>query len=199
MDTDFKKLRVSPNTWTKNVNSEHPSNFSNFALQSINCYDYKENRFDPIKNAPLDDAEEGTVYFSNNVNREDFGHFLRMMGIYGANDKYVVFVQESQNPLKDRYFKQVRLVCGFALKYYFSLASDQELDDMMPQQLTFENALWAFIESERERVKTGELRIYGSMRKDWDDSYEALCFGFMLENSHQGIYRIWSRAWIVSK
>jgi hypothetical protein len=34
---------------------------------------------------------------------------------------------------------------------------------------------------------------------DGDFAKEALCFGFMVENHPWAVYRVWSRAWLVSK
>ena len=34
---------------------------------------------------------------------------------------------------------------------------------------------------------------------DGDWAKESLCFGLMVENGYQGVYRIWSRAWLVTK
>ena len=37
------------------------------------------------------------------------------------------------------------------------------------------------------------------MGGDGDMADEVLAFGFMVENSYYGIYRIWGRAWLIKK
>ena len=37
------------------------------------------------------------------------------------------------------------------------------------------------------------------MGGDGDYAVEELSFGFMLENEYNQVYRIWSRAWLVTK
>jgi hypothetical protein len=42
-------------------------------------------------------------------------------------------------------------------------------------------------------------RLSGKFGGDGDFAKEALCFGFMEENRPYSVYRIWSRAWLVTK
>ena len=53
----------------------------------------------------------------------------------------------------------------------------------------------------KRRVGTsfGDSRIDGKMGGDGDYAVEELSFGFMLENEYNQVYRIWSRAWLVTK
>jgi hypothetical protein len=43
------------------------------------------------------------------------------------------------------------------------------------------------------RAEAGRLLVFNS------GLLLAVAFGFMVENEYQGVYRIWSRAWLVTK
>jgi hypothetical protein len=44
---------------------------------------------------------------------------------------------------------------------------------------------------------SSELR--GTLHGDGDWAKEKLAFGFMIENGSNGVYRVWSRPWLVTK
>jgi hypothetical protein len=41
--------------------------------------------------------------------------------------------------------------------------------------------------------------LSGTFGGDGDWAQESLCFGFMIENAYHGVYRMWSRAWLITK
>jgi hypothetical protein len=61
-------------------------------------------------------------------------------------------------------------------------------------------AIEQFIAAERERWGTGmSSALRGTFGGDGDWAKESLCFGLMVENPYYGVYRVWSRAWLVTK
>jgi hypothetical protein len=60
--------------------------------------------------------------------------------------------------------------------------------------------IWRFIaEEERRYGLHGTEGLYGTFGGDGDRAKEELCFGFLIENADLGVYRIWSRGWLVMK
>lgn len=60
--------------------------------------------------------------------------------------------------------------------------------------------VWTFVQSQQQVwgiYNTSQLS--GVMGGDGDWAKEALAFGLMVENAYHGVYRIWSRAWLVTK
>jgi hypothetical protein len=51
----------------------------------------------------------------------------------------------------------------------------------------------------RRHVLIWSAKLTGTFGRDGDWAREALCFGFTVENAFHGVYRIWSRAWLVTK
>ena len=57
-----------------------------------------------------------------------------------------------------------------------------------------------FIELQRERWGTGfSSALRGTLGGDGDWAKESLAFGLMVENGYWGVYRLWSRPWLVTK
>ena len=48
-------------------------------------------------------------------------------------------------------------------------------------------------------METNTQVLAGMFGGDGDDSREKLSFGRMVENGYHHVYRIWSRAWLVTK
>ena len=199
---ELDKVIISPQIWPGKKLKVQPGNLSIFAPYGNRIYGLQsKNSINPIKNGPVFEDNGGTVYFGNDIEREDFNSFLRMINI-NINDKnYAAFIQESSHPLEDRYFKQMRIISNFALQFMFGIEDKAEYNSLSSQNLTTEEALWAFIDSEKERFGTmfGDPRIEGKMGGDGDYAREELSFGFMLENGYSNVYRIWSKAWLVTK
>ncbi|MEK6969252.1 MAG: hypothetical protein AABW48_02385 [Nanoarchaeota archaeon] len=83
----------------------------------------------------------------------------------------------------------------------FEAIDGREYSTFKEQELTIGEALWNFMDTEKGRFGTcfGDSRIEGKMGGDGNYAREELSFGFMLENEHHQVYRIWSRAWLVTK
>lgn len=197
----LEKVNVSPAVWPGKNLQVQPGDLSKFALYGNGIYGYQKNSLEPIKGDPIQEESGGLIYFGNGVKQADFSGFLRMIGVREDDKSYAAFVQESSNPVEDRYFKQMRLMSNFGFRHLFKAIDDREYKTFKEQEWTIGESLWKFMESEKRRFGTsfGDSRIEGKMGGDGNYAREELSFGFMLENEYYQIYRIWSRAWLVTK
>ncbi|MBS3086154.1 hypothetical protein J4422_00445 [Candidatus Pacearchaeota archaeon] len=195
------KIIIGPAIWPGKKLQVQPGDLSKFAPYGNGVYGYQKNSLEPIRGDPPQEETGGLIYFGNEARKEDFEGFLRMMNVRAEDKDYVAFVQESSNPIEDRYFKQMRIMSKFGLRFMFGAIDDREYDTFKEQELSIGEALWAFMNAEKRRFGTsfGDSRIDGKMGGDGDYAVEELSFGFMLENEYNQVYRIWSRAWLVTK
>ena len=199
---ELDEVIISPPIWPGKKLKVQPGDLSQFVSYGNGVYGYqRRNVLEPIKGDPPQEESGGIIYFGNGVKREDFEGFLRMINVRADNKVYAAFVQESSNHIKDRYFKQMRLVSKFGLKYIFDALENEEYNSFKQQDLMAGEALWAFMDAEAKRFGTsfGDPRIEGKMGGDGNFAREKLSFGFMFENGYYQVYRIWSRAWLVTK
>lgn len=199
-------LRVSPRLFTENRTGVDPADLAQFAQQGNGIYGYQEGMIDPLKTAPPQDDIGGFLHFGNDVAREDFDALMSITGVRPRWHKreshdYAVFHQESENPGQDGYLAQIRIVSKFALRYMFGSITKAEYDTFEDQELSITDALWGFMQNECHKYGTsfGGKKLSGLFGGDDDFAQEELCFGFMTENNYYHIYRIWSRAWLVTK
>ena len=155
-----------------------------------------------LEDAPLAEPGGGIVYFGANDWDEprwqsDIQAVLRLMGMDGAwgNRKYLAFLQVAENPLRQRFLCQLRLLSKFALDS-FGVDLTPETAHYADQPMTLGECLGAFIEDQKRELSEQDLD--GAMGGD-GDNYEQLGFGLMVENSYRHALRIWSRAWIITK
>ncbi len=182
-----------------------PEDIAQFAPSGNSIYGYQaQSVTGPFESAPIQEAEGGVIYFRNDIGREELEVLLRLIGVTPPRPKpihdYALYQAESANPLGDRYLRQVRFVSESALHSFFrSLPKDEKV----PQQgLDIVERCWRFIQAEREHWGTffaASPKLAGKFGGDGNWAYEELCFGLMMENSYYGIWRIWSRAWLVTK
>lgn len=198
---NLSNLVVSPNVWPGKEIRIQPGDLSKCALYGEHFWGLQKPSFEPILGAPITESSSGIIYFNNEIEKEDFEGFLRMLDIKSNKQDYAAFVCESSNPKDDKYLRQIRVVSKFGLKYMFNAIDDIEYKSFQKQTLTVEEALWEFIESEKKSWGTnfGDARLEGKFGGDGHYAREQLSFGFMLENSYYDIFRIWSRAWLVTK
>mgnify|MGYP001560382470 CR=1 FL=1 len=205
------KVRISPKIWPDHKLDIQPGDLSQSPPNGNGVYGYQNRSGEnPIKNAPSQEPSGGVIYFDNNITKEDFTAFLRIMDIKGAygngsaNNEYAVFAAESDNPGKDKYLTQIRIVSKFGLRFMFGALTDAEYDKFPEQGMNVVDALWTFIEHEKKRWGTsftqdGKNGLRGLFGGDGDFAREELAFGFMVENQYHNVCRIWSRAWLVTK
>lgn len=200
------KLRVSPPLFMNNQVKTDLSDLSQFAPHGNGVYGFQPSIPNPIVIAPPQDEIGGFLYFGNGVTQDDFYALMRITGVqksYVTNPLkgYAVFLQQSGQPGKDGYLSQLRIVPKFALRYLFGVITDKQYEAYPEQELTVREAMWGFMQTEKKKYGTGfgSQELDGKFGGDGDFAREELSFGFMVENNYFGVYRIWSRAWLVTK
>ena len=197
------KIRISPPIWPDHKLNIQPGDLSQFTPYGNGVYGYQD-RFskDPIKSAPSQEPSGGVVYFGNGITKADFEALLRLMEVRSSYKDYAIFLAESEHPGKEGYLIQMRIITKFGLRFMFGAITDDEYDKFPEQELTIGEILWKFIEKEAERWGTSwsnDRGLYGKFGGDGHFACEELAFGFIMENKYHGVYRIWSRAWLVTK
>ncbi len=202
-------LRVSPPLFSENKTGVDPADLTQFTPHGNGVYGYQEGVVNPFKTAPPQDDIGGFLHFGNGMSREEFDTLMSITGVCprwvkenGYESRaYAVFYQESENPGRDGYLAQVRIASKFALRHMFGSLAEADYDSFEDQELSISDALWGFMENERKKYGThfGSAKLDGKFGGDGDFAQEKLCFGFMVENNYYHVYRIWSRAWLVTK
>jgi hypothetical protein len=118
-ENGLERLTISPPVWPGKNLKVQPGDLTKFAPYGNGVYGHQPNNFEPIKGDPPQESSAGIVYFENGVKKEDFMGFLGMMGIRPDIKDYAAFISESKDPLNERFFKQLRIVPKFGLKYLF--------------------------------------------------------------------------------
>ncbi len=181
-----------------NVN---PGDMDIFAPSGTGFYGLQEADVNPFALAPRDEAAGGVIFFDNTITKEQFDNLCQVLEIdmYNRNKEYIAFVQESNEPQKDGYLRQLRIVSGFALKYLFGGLPERE--SLPEQELTEAEAIWEFMEHEREAWGTsfGNPNIAGKFGGDGYFAKEQLQFGLTVESGYFSVFRVWSRGWRVTK
>jgi|SRR5579871_484677 len=154
----------------------------------------------PFLSAPRAQAAGGIVYFNSDVEEEDLRGLLRLLGIDLDEKKYAVFLTHAEDPAEEGYLIQMRIVSRFALSSHFDALTSEEYETFPEQKLALEALVWKFIENQIQEWGTDNSSpLEGLLGGDGDWAREKLAFGFLVENAYYGIYRIWSRAWLVTK
>lgn len=204
------KVRISPPIWSDHKLDIQPGDLSKFAPYGNGVYGYQDSKgSNPFTSAPPQEACGGIIYFGNGVSKKDFEALMCIMEVQHSyvvkplND-FAVFTAESNQSGKDGYLAQMRIVSKFGLRFMFNALTEAEYEKFPEQEMTTIEALWSFIQNERERWGTsfqqdGNKGLQGLFGGDGNFAREELSFGFMLENNYYNIYRIWSRAWLVTK
>ncbi len=207
-------VTISPNDYP-NFNSElgvnnyrpHPGDLNRFlAFQGQAHFGagYHERYNNPMLAAPNSEGIAGTIYFQNDVNRDDFSGALRLLEIKdppGAPKEFVVYSASSQKPGEEQYLRQLRIVSHFAMRHEFHTVKDNQKSKLPTQELSLEEILWIFIQNQREEWGTsfGSPKLEGVFGGDGHYAREELSFGLQVESDYYGVYRLWSRAWLVHK
>jgi hypothetical protein len=217
----FEQVVLGPAVWPGAAGAVQPGDLTRYTPQGLGLgapmvlrpwddlsdierrgdyYGLQPRAFDPIMDGPRADAAGGVVYLDNGVERRDFDTLLRLLHIGPGGTEFAAFIAESASPVDDNYLVQLRIVSRFALAGLFGVPTEGDADRFVRQPLTIPDALWSFVEAQQERWGSGySPALSGAMGGDGDWARETLAFGLMVENSYQGVYRIWSRAWLVTK
>jgi len=202
------KVRISPPIWPGQKLDIQPGDLSKLVPHGNGVYGYQDrNKGDPFTNAPSQEACGGVIYFGNSVTKADFEALMRIIEVQPKyvvrpSKDFAVFTAESKQPGKDGYLAQMRVVSKFGLRFMFGALTGAEYEKFPEQKLTIVEVLWLFIKQEQKRWGTSWMSdrgLGGKFGGDGDFACEELAFGFMLENDYHHIYRIWSRAWLVTK
>lgn len=179
-----------------------PSDLSIIVPEGTGIYGYQSNDMDPFKHGPVHNASGGIIFFGNSIKKEFLSGFLNLVDIEADDKDYQTFLAEAENPGKDGYIKQMRIVSKFGLRFMFNSIDDKEYDSFPDQELSLAGKMMEFMKSEEDRWGTyfgASPKLAGVFGGDGDYAREELSFGFMIENAYHRIYRIWSRAWLVTK
>jgi len=150
---------------------------------------------DPMRAAPLTEPAGGAVYIQGQPAAADLAGLMRLLRVDAASADYAAFLARAADPLEDRYLTQLRLIRVPALIGVYQALSPDETRLFPDQRLTIGELVPAFIADERQRwnarppqpaAAPGEPRVQ-----------QDLAFGFLVENAHYGVYRIWSRVWLL--
>jgi hypothetical protein len=161
-------------------------------------YGFHEAQAHPLLNAPPTEPAGGTLYFDDNVTTDELNAALGLIRVFQTKD-YVAFGRSSTDPVADRYLDQVRFVSKMALVSVFGTKREEA---MPAQTLDIKRAVVAFVEAQKAKWNDRyafSSKLAGTAGGDGDWAKESLAFGFHVENTYWGVYRIWSRPWLVTK
>ncbi|HWP47899.1 MAG TPA: hypothetical protein VNM22_12110 [Candidatus Limnocylindrales bacterium] len=221
----FKDLvRISPRVWPGKELEIQPGDLSLFAPMGIGIegpllirpwddpikvlsdppskyYGYHPGLNHPFHNVPTNEPSGGIIYFDGTPDESDIKALLRLMEVDTRLKDYAAFIEKAQEPVEERYLVQLRIVSRFALRFMFNALTDEEYESFPEQNLSVGELVWKFIQNQQQMWGTdmGSPNLYGVMGGDGDWAKEELAFGFMVENLYHEVYRIWSRAWLVTK
>jgi hypothetical protein len=212
------RVKISPASWPSKANTP-PGDLRQYAPAGLglsaplvmrpwdtleetlgrgNAYGSTGRTGDPIRDAPVNDATGGVIYFDGNVERPQLAAVLSLLEVRDALTGYAVFAAESTDPPNDRYLAQIRIV-DFGAMHLFGAVPDVD-DRPWEQPLDVGSLIEAFIAAQLQRWGDGmSAALAGTLNGDGDWAQEKLAFGFMVENAYNGIYRLWSRPWLVTK
>ncbi len=215
--------RVFPNVWPGDVLPVQPGDVTQFAPMGFGMggplvmrpwdtlesavsaggyYGAQPHTFHPLLGAPRTDACGGVIYFDTGESRESLITAFSVMGArpHESWRDYAVFAAQSEDAEKEGFLSHLRFVSYPALAHLYGAKFALIEGGQSPQTVSVQDVLWHFVEAEQQRWGTGMGgALSGCMGGDGDWAKESLCFGFMVENAYHGIYRIWSRAELVTK
>ena len=213
-------LRISPAVWPGRTLDVQPGDLARFAPMGNGLarsgplpmfegdewedaerrtafYDFHPHSAHPFAGAPRTEAEGGAVYFDDGCRPDDLAAIWRLLGLRVKETDYAAFVHESQDPYRDRYVTQLRIVSQFAMRHLYGAL---ERDEQLPTQpLALGDALAQFVTYHQEEFEAGRYDLTGTLGGDGDWAYESLAFGFLVENAYHHVYRIWTRPWLITK
>ncbi|MCR9123196.1 MAG: hypothetical protein NXH91_13085 [Phyllobacteriaceae bacterium] len=154
---------------------------------------------DPLLSAPLTDVAGGTIYFAG-ASVDRLGDVLEIMGVRSSRRDFLAIASQSRRPTQSRYLDQLWLISALAGRSVFGLDGEEHRHE---QSLTLEQAVTGFVERQvgkwTEPAETFSRQLDGMLGGDGEYAREALGFGFHVEDGFHGVYRVWSRPWIVLK
>lgn len=165
--------------------------------RSMSAHDRRLDRpADPLRSAPLTEPAGGAVYMQGDPTPPDIAALMRLLRVDAAAADYAAFVVRATDPIEERFLTQLRLVRVPALVGIYQALSPDEMRLFPDQRLTIGELVPAFVADEQQRWRAKPVQ------PPEGDPVEAhiqpsLAFGFLVENAHYGVYRIWSRVWLL--
>lgn len=156
---------------------------------------------DPILAAPTQMPGGGVIYFNDGVDPAMLRTALGVMQIRLAPTTYVAFAKESGDTVRDRYLDQVRIVSTGALAELFG--ARREATALPKEPVAVLDYIETFIAEQKAKWNHEHYAfspaLSGTLGGDGDWAKESLGFGFAVENTYWGVYRLWSRPWLCTK
>ncbi len=165
------------------------------ALSRPNYYGLESYDPDPILGAPTQYPEGGTIYFDDDRDWHDVSAALSVIGVHMIETDYLVIAKSAEDPQRERYLDQVRIASRGAIGHLFEPGPD--LAQVPKPPIPIEGYIRQFMDEQRNKWDASALR--GTAGGDGDWAKERLAFGFMVENGYWGVYRMWSRPWLITK
>jgi len=165
------------------------------AMDVPNYYGFEPSSTDPIRGAPTQYPDGGVIYFDAESKWETIQSALLLMGVRLEEREFGAFQGEASEPRRDRYLDQVRIASKDALIQLFGAGVDVRQIPVQP--VTISGYIRQFFAEQDHKWDWSRLR--GTAGGDGDWAKERLAFGFMVENQYWGVYRMWSRPWLITK
>jgi hypothetical protein len=165
------------------------------AMRVPNYYGLEAVNPDPVRGAPTQYPDGGVIYFEVDRTWELIEAALRLIGVRLHEREFGVFQGEAADPFRDHYLDQARIVSKDALIGLFRVGADVRQIERQP--VPIEGYVQQFFREQEQKWDNASLR--GTAGGDGDWAKERLAFGFMVENQYWGVYRIWSRPWLLTK
>jgi hypothetical protein len=176
-----------------------PTGIADFGVPAVHAPTHVSHRSrpaDPLRAAPLTEPAGGAVYIQGDPAPADLASLMRLLRVDTAAADYAAFLVRAADPIEARYLTQLRLLRVPALVGLYQALSPDETRLFPDQHLTIGELVPAFIADEQRRWRARPLQPPtadpGELRVE-----PALAFGFMVENAHYGVYRLWSRVWLL--
>lgn len=209
-------VRVSPSLWSSRSVPVQPGDLGRFAPMgrgrighvpadlddsapgNPDLFSLTAHHSHPLLNAPITEPTGGTLYLDGEPNSEDLAAALRLLGVPTDATDYAAFLSRAKKPAEERYMTQLRIVRRVALAALYDALSEPDLRSFPQQQLTVGALIGKFIETEQQRWGTGLSPQLSERFGSPSQRFRAtLAFGLMIENAFYGVYRLWSRAWLL--
>ena len=175
-----------------------PAIITPYSASDPSFYGFDKPGANPVLGGPTTEEAGGTLYFAADTDTAALATALGVVGLLRTTD-YVVFPASSTNPVEERFLDQMRLVSTSALASMFRT----RIKDPVPlQSLDMQQAVLAFVAAQKVKWRddhTYSFKLNGTAGGDGDWAKEQLAFGFHVENTYWGVYRVWSRSWLVTK
>ena len=193
--------------WPGRTLSVPPGDLQRFAPSGLVDLDLRASRVptlgshrdrpaDPLRAAPLTEPAGGAAYIQGNPTPADLAALMRLLRVDAAAADYAAFLVRAADALEERFLTQLRLIRVPALVGIYQALSPDETRLFPDQRVTIGELVPAFIADERQRWSARPVQP-ATTDPDEPRVQQALAFGFMVENAHYGVYRIWSRVWLL--